>query len=63
MSLIARFLYILKKILDLWSMPILRAISSSLFVKYTYQLDSVSPTFRQSNKGASMYLWVLIVHT
>ena len=29
-----------------WSMPVLRAVSSSLFVKHTYQLNTVSPTRR-----------------
>ena len=62
-------------------MPVLHAISSSLFVKHTFQLDTVSPTRRLhlivvyiqeprltvlshlSYDDATMYLWVLIVHT
>ena len=35
-------MYILEK--RPWAMPVLHAISSSLFVKHTYQLDTVSPT-------------------
>ena len=41
-SLIAHCLYILKKLP--WSMPVLRVVSSSVFVKHTCQLDTVSPT-------------------
>ena len=41
MSQIAHCVYILKKCL--WSMPVLHAVSSSLFVKHTYQLHTISP--------------------
>ena len=45
MSLITHYLYILKNICD--QFPFFHTVSSSILVKHTYQLDTVSPT-RQS---------------